>query len=144
MAVASGLPAWLPLYLKASTREGYLSEIGGLSADYRPRTRVVYSCLGYILLAAVLERAGGATLDRLADREIFSPLGLKDTGFRPPPALRERIAATENPGDCPRVPRKARLRASASARVRCRSSCRAASRAPARASGSRWAARDAA
>jgi serine-type D-Ala-D-Ala carboxypeptidase len=91
----SGMPAWLPLYLRASDREGYLRQIRSLAPDYRTGTRVVYSCLGYIVLAAALERAGGASLDVLADREIASPLGLKDTGYRPPPALRERIAATE-------------------------------------------------
>jgi CubicO group peptidase (beta-lactamase class C family) len=91
----SGLPAWLPLYLSASDREGYLEEIGSLAADYRPGTRVVYSCLGYILLAVILERVGGATLDALADAEIFSRLGLRDTLYRPSRELRSRIAATE-------------------------------------------------
>jgi serine-type D-Ala-D-Ala carboxypeptidase len=96
LAHRSGLPAWLPLYLKASGREGYLAATMALPPDYRPGTRVVYSCLGYILLAAVLERLGGSTLDVLADRAVFSPLGLQDTGFRPPRELRPRIAATED------------------------------------------------
>ena len=95
LAHRSGLPSWHPLYLRASDRKGYLEEIGSLSADYRPGTRVVYSCLGYILLGFILERVGGAPLDALAEAEIFSRLGLRDTLYRPPPALRSRIAATE-------------------------------------------------
>ncbi|HEV8375797.1 MAG TPA: serine hydrolase domain-containing protein [Candidatus Polarisedimenticolia bacterium] len=91
----SGLPAWLPIYLTASEREGYLREISHLPAQYAPRTRVVYSCLGYILLTLVLERRGGAPLDELARRELFAPLNLQDTVFRPPASLRRRIAATE-------------------------------------------------
>ena len=91
----SGLTAWLPLYLKASDRAGYLKEIAGLPAEYRGGSRVVYSCLGYILLTSVLERAGGAPLDVLATREIFAPLGLRETFFRPASSLRSRIAATE-------------------------------------------------
>jgi serine-type D-Ala-D-Ala carboxypeptidase len=95
LAHRSGLPAWQPLYLRASDREGYLSEIGALPPDYRPRTRVVYSCLGYILLAFGLERRAGTPLDALIAREVFGPLGLQDTGYGPPPRLRARIAATE-------------------------------------------------
>ena len=95
LAHRSGLPSWLPLYLRASDREGYLEEIGSLPADYRPGTRVVYSCLGYILLALILERVGGASLDALAEAEVFSRLGLRDTLYRPPRELRSRIAATE-------------------------------------------------
>ncbi|HEV8336738.1 MAG TPA: serine hydrolase domain-containing protein [Candidatus Polarisedimenticolia bacterium] len=95
LAHRSGLPAWQPLYLRASDREGYLSQIGALPPDYRPRTRVVYSCLGYILLALGLERRAGASLAALAAREVFGPLGLQDTGYRPAPRLRPRVAATE-------------------------------------------------
>jgi CubicO group peptidase (beta-lactamase class C family) len=95
LAHRSGLPAWLPVYLRASGREGYLAHLASLPREYATGTRVTYSCLGYILLALVLERAGGATLDVLADREIFRRVGLSRTGYRPPADLRRRIAATE-------------------------------------------------
>jgi len=91
----SGLQAWLPLYLQARTREGYLSAVASLFPEYRAGSRVVYSCLGYIVLAAVLEKVGGARLDRLAEKEIFSRTGATETGFTPPERLRPRIAATE-------------------------------------------------
>ncbi len=80
----SGLAAWLPVYLKAGDRDGYLREISALSPDYRPGSRVVYSCLGYILLTLVLERAGGEGLHLLAEGQIFSRVGLAQTGYRPP------------------------------------------------------------
>jgi CubicO group peptidase (beta-lactamase class C family) len=48
------------------------------------------------MLAAVLERVGGATLDVLAERDLVAPLGLRDTGFRPPRHFLPRIAATED------------------------------------------------
>jgi serine-type D-Ala-D-Ala carboxypeptidase len=95
LAHRSGLPAWLPLYLKVSDRPGYLREISSLRMEYRPGTRVTYSCLGYILMTLVLERVSDMPLDELAGREIFSPLNLKETSFRPPASLRRRIAATE-------------------------------------------------
>jgi serine-type D-Ala-D-Ala carboxypeptidase len=95
LAHRSGLPAWLPLYLNGSDRLAYLHEISSLRTEYRPGTRVTYSCLGYILMTLVLERVSNLPLDELAAREIFSPLGLSETFFRPPAALRHRIAATE-------------------------------------------------
>ena len=77
----SGLPAWLPLYLQARTREGYLAAITSLFPEYRKGSRVVYSCLGYIVMAAVLEKVGGARLDRLADRwRGHPPRHLRETG----------------------------------------------------------------
>jgi CubicO group peptidase (beta-lactamase class C family) len=95
LAHRSGLPAWLPLYLKAGNRSQYLQEILALPAEYRPGSRVTYSCLGYILVALALERVSGAFLDELARREIFSPLHLESTFFNPDPSLRPLIAATE-------------------------------------------------
>jgi CubicO group peptidase (beta-lactamase class C family) len=95
LAHRSGLAAWLPLYLKARNRSEYLREILALPVDYRPGTRVTYSCLGYILVALAMERVCGLRLDELARREIFSPLHLESTCFNPDPSLRPRIAATE-------------------------------------------------
>jgi CubicO group peptidase (beta-lactamase class C family) len=91
----SGLPAWIPIYLSASDRGGYLRTIAALPREYRAGARVTYSCLGYILMGLAIERVTGAPLDELARREIFDPLGLRDTRFLPPGAWKQRIAATE-------------------------------------------------
>ena len=82
----------MPIYLSASDRGGYLRTIAGLPREYRAGARVTYSCLGYILMGLAIERAAGASLDELARREIFDPLGLKDTRFRPPLSCKRRIA----------------------------------------------------
>ncbi|MFW5745559.1 MAG: serine hydrolase domain-containing protein, partial [Spirochaetota bacterium] len=50
---------------------------------YVPGTRVVYSCLGFIVLQYVLERAAGAGLDALARELVFAPLKMTSTTFRP-------------------------------------------------------------
>lgn len=62
---------------------------------HAPGTRFIYSDIGYIALGEVVHRVGGLTLDEFARRNIFSPLGMRDTGFRPRPALSKRIAPTE-------------------------------------------------
>ena len=59
-----------------------------------PGTRVIYSDLNAILLGEIVRRTSGEPLDVFAAREIFAPLGLRATLFRPPPALRSRIAPT--------------------------------------------------
>ena len=64
--------------------------------EYKPGTRVVYSDLGFITLGLLLERAGGKTLAELAQAEIFTPLGLKQTFFNPEAAMQTGIAACES------------------------------------------------
>ena len=60
-----------------------------------PGTRFIYSDIGYIALGEVVRRASGLPLDEFARRNIFVPLRMGDTGFRPSPELRARIAPTE-------------------------------------------------
>jgi len=57
--------------------------------------RFVYSDINYIALGEVVHRVSGLTLDQFARRNIFVPLGMSDTGFRPKANLRGRIAPTE-------------------------------------------------
>lgn len=90
----SGLPGWLPLYLRCEPSR-YVSHIGSLDPIYPPGTRVVYSCLGYILAARGLERVLGEGLQEAARKRIFGKVGVTDTSYRPSPDLRPRIAATE-------------------------------------------------
>ena len=60
-----------------------------------PAVRFVYSDLNFILLGAIVERVSGLTLDEFARRNLFVPLGMKDSTFNPPASLRKRIAPTE-------------------------------------------------
>jgi uncharacterized protein YbbC (DUF1343 family)/CubicO group peptidase (beta-lactamase class C family) len=60
-----------------------------------PGTRFVYSDINYIALGEVVHRASGLMLDEFARRNIFEPLGMNATGFRPNARLKNRIAPTE-------------------------------------------------
>jgi uncharacterized protein YbbC (DUF1343 family)/CubicO group peptidase (beta-lactamase class C family) len=60
-----------------------------------PGERFVYSDINFILLGEIVKRASGMPLDEYAAKHIFSPLGMKDTGFNPAASLRARIAPTE-------------------------------------------------
>ncbi len=60
-----------------------------------PGVKFIYSDTGMILLAEIVRRVSGKTLADFANREIFAPLGMNDTGFNPPAAKLDRIAPTE-------------------------------------------------
>jgi uncharacterized protein YbbC (DUF1343 family)/CubicO group peptidase (beta-lactamase class C family) len=60
-----------------------------------PGSRFVYSDLGYIALGEVVRRASGLSLDEFARKNIYEPLGMRDTGFNPKVSVRARIAPTE-------------------------------------------------
>ena len=60
-----------------------------------PGARFVYSDINYIALGEVVHRVSGITLDEFARRNIYVPLGMRDTGFRPDAKLVTRIAPTE-------------------------------------------------
>jgi uncharacterized protein YbbC (DUF1343 family) len=61
-----------------------------------PGERFVYSDINYFLLGDIVRRVSGETLDKFAHDRVFAPLGMKDTMFLPPAALRSRIAPTES------------------------------------------------
>lgn len=48
-----------------------------------PGTEFKYSDVGFELLGLLVERVSGQTLDQFAKQEIFTPLGLERTGYRP-------------------------------------------------------------
>src|SRR3954470_1109088 len=60
-----------------------------------PGTRFVYSDINYIALGEVVHRVSGLMLDEFARRNIFTPLGMRETEFTPDAKLRARIAPTE-------------------------------------------------
>jgi len=60
-----------------------------------PGTRFTYSDIGFIALGEVVGRVSGMPLDQFAKKNIFEPLKMRDTGFRPDAGLQSRIAPTE-------------------------------------------------
>jgi uncharacterized protein YbbC (DUF1343 family)/CubicO group peptidase (beta-lactamase class C family) len=58
-----------------------------------------YSDINFIVLGEVVQRVSGEKLEDFVAREIYAPLGMKDTGYLPPAAKRSRIAPTERSGN---------------------------------------------
>ena len=59
-----------------------------------PGTVFRYSDTNFILLAEIVRRVAGKPVDEFATTEFYQPLGMRDTMYRPPAALRGRIAPT--------------------------------------------------
>ena len=91
----AGLPPFRPFYLEMEGREAYRSAIGNLELDYDPGTRTVYSDIGLMTLGFIIEQLSGQGLDEFLEARVWDRLGMRDTGFRPAGALKERIAPTE-------------------------------------------------
>lgn len=93
---SSGIDWWAPLYKELQGKEAYLKRITAMDLVYEPGTKSVYSDLGVILLGEILERVAGQDIESFARTRILDPLGMKETTYRPGPALLARIAPTEN------------------------------------------------
>jgi beta-glucosidase-like glycosyl hydrolase/CubicO group peptidase (beta-lactamase class C family) len=91
----SGLPPFKEYWRTSKNKQDTLTKIFAEPLDYEPGTKEVYSDLGIILMAEIIERLTGRTLDDLAKNTIFSPLGMKDSMYRPPKKLWPEIAPTE-------------------------------------------------
>jgi CubicO group peptidase (beta-lactamase class C family) len=92
---SSGLPAHQDYFLTLKSRSQILARASAEPLVYDPGAKSIYSDIGFILVAGIIERLTGRPIDELAQERIFVPLGMTDTMFRPPKPLGARIAATE-------------------------------------------------
>ncbi|GAA4557647.1 serine hydrolase [Planotetraspora kaengkrachanensis] len=90
----SGLPAWIPLYNQPTIEERYAA-VWNVAPSNPPGKVYLYSDLNLITLGVIVERVTGKPLDAVVAESLTRPLGMRDTGYNPDPALRPRIAATE-------------------------------------------------
>jgi beta-glucosidase-like glycosyl hydrolase/CubicO group peptidase (beta-lactamase class C family) len=95
MTHTSGLPAFKEYWRTSTSKAETLSRIFAEPLESEPGTKMLYSDLGIILMAEIIERLTGRKLDDLAHSFVFNPLGIKDTMFRPPKKLWRSIAPTE-------------------------------------------------
>jgi beta-N-acetylhexosaminidase len=94
---ASGLTAYLPFFRDHRGRTEFERAICTLPLEYAPRTRSIYSDLGFMLLGFILEDINGVPLaqqfDILSGRFPLQPEA--EIRFNPPREWRERTAPTE-------------------------------------------------
>jgi len=96
---SSGLPAWRPLYIEATTRAVAFAIADTTPLLRQPGDTFVYSDLGAMVLTQVVEGLTGQRLDAYLDAHEFKPLSMTSTRFLPPSQWRTRIAPTERSQD---------------------------------------------
>jgi len=91
---SSGLPAYEKLFLRTRDRNELLREALSTPLFADPGTQSVYSDIGFIVLGIALERLADESLDQFCQREVFGPLGMAHTAFKPPASWRDRTVPT--------------------------------------------------
>ena len=91
----AGLPPFRRFYLEMEGRYAYEGAIGALPLDHPPGERTVYSDIGLMTAAFVVESVTEMALDDFLRAEVWRPLGMTDTDFTPDPTLWDRVATTE-------------------------------------------------
>jgi CubicO group peptidase (beta-lactamase class C family) len=93
----------LPPYTNADELKGQfaspcpdkvIEKICSMKALSKPGEEFRYSCLGYIILGKIVEAASGRTVADVAAENIFEPLKMTRTAFKPPESWVNDIAAT--------------------------------------------------
>jgi beta-N-acetylhexosaminidase len=95
MTHTSGLPPFKEYWRTSTGKQDTLRRIFVEPLEYEPGTKVIYSDLGIILMAEIIQRLTGKTLDQLAKEYIFDPLGMQNSMYKPPKKLWPEIAPTE-------------------------------------------------
>ena len=71
-----------------------LRRVAALPLEAEPGTRFKYSDVGFIVLGELVERIGGKPLDEFARINVFEPLCMAETDFRPGDKRKARTAPT--------------------------------------------------
>jgi uncharacterized protein YbbC (DUF1343 family)/CubicO group peptidase (beta-lactamase class C family) len=94
----SGLRAGVASRPPWSDYDGAMEAIAQDQPVRTPGTQFNYSDVNFIALGEIVRRVSHMPLDVFCKREVFGPLGMKDSSFRPSPALKSRIAPTDFQG----------------------------------------------
>lgn len=66
---------------KSTTPKELVGRFRNKPLDFRPGSKWSYSNSGYVPLGYLIEKVSGETYQRFVDENIFSPLGMKDSGY---------------------------------------------------------------
>lgn len=102
----SGIPNYtsFPDFAKTSmspaTHESFIGRVKDRPLDFAPGEKFNYNNTGYYLLGVVVERAAGKSYEDFLRENIFTPLGMKNTGFDSPERIiKNRAAGYEGQGE---------------------------------------------
>ena len=104
MTHTSGLPPYAPVQdLKkkygSPNPKAVVDWISHCRRLYAPEKGWTYSCCNYIMLQQVIEKITGQSIQQFAHDNIFAPLGMRYTDYRPTKELATLCAPTEKQPD---------------------------------------------
>jgi CubicO group peptidase (beta-lactamase class C family) len=91
----SGLIADNPLSDYKDGPAKAMERIAALKPIAPPGERWIYSDVNYIVLGEIIRRVGGQPLEDFTRKQIFEPLKMTDTTFKPAETVRPRCAPTQ-------------------------------------------------
>lgn len=94
LAHSSGLPAYEKLFERAKSRDEILRLALETPLAHPPLERAEYSDIGFIILGEILSKLARQPLDRFCTEQIFKPLRMSFTGYRPPKEWHPHIPPT--------------------------------------------------
>jgi CubicO group peptidase (beta-lactamase class C family) len=95
----AGLPNFtsFPEYAKMqafpNTPEQIVDTFKNKPLDFEPGSKFSYSNSGYVLLGYLIEKITGASYEKFLQENIFTPIGMKDSGYDSSTAIIERRAS---------------------------------------------------
>jgi len=101
----SGIPSFtdFPDYRESeaasTTPEKLVERFRNKPLDFEPGSKWKYSNSGYVLLGYLIEKVSGETYQRFLQENIFTPLGMKDSGYDSNSEIIRHRAAGYSPGN---------------------------------------------
>jgi CubicO group peptidase (beta-lactamase class C family) len=77
----TALPEYKSLQVSETTPVKTLAAVRDKPLDFFPGEKMLYSNSGYILLGFIIEKVTGGSYARFVQDNIFTPLGMKDSGY---------------------------------------------------------------
>lgn len=77
----TSLPEYRTVKLSASPVEKVLATVWDKPLNFAPGTKQSYSNSGYLVLGHIIERLTDGSYDQFVTDNIFTPLGMKDSGY---------------------------------------------------------------
>src|SRR5580765_8282978 len=93
----TSLAEYKTLQLSDSPPAKTIATVRDRPLDFFPGEKMSYSNSGYVLLGYVIEKITGASYEQFVRDNIFTPLGMKDSGYDSNSAIIERRAAGYSP-----------------------------------------------
>jgi CubicO group peptidase (beta-lactamase class C family) len=91
----SGLPSFRPYDTLTHNADSLAELLYRTPLVAAPGERMVYSDIGAFMMGRIVERVSGLRLDQYLAANVFAPLAMYETMFRPAAFVHERVAPTE-------------------------------------------------